>query len=1001
MFRAGLPFLLSVLLGATATAQINASWHLSVDSLRTTAWPSLTKIPWRYQPGDNAAWAQPALNDQHWPLANTEFAENTPPPNWRGIGWFRLHVTVDLSLVGKHLVLLTPHAGASELYVDGQRVNRFGIVGRSVADEQPYLPCYQPVLLHFDKAGPHMLAMRYSNVHQYWPPGAGFRVFVFETQRGLSVGNEHSRANGLVLIPLAAMGLLAILYLVLFSVDRRRRVYLHYSLFLASFAVASMAQYISEATHNPLLYYLVMQLFFITNTLWAVTAAIFVHSVCQRSLPIWLRWIIGTFGVFLVGGQLLSNFSIHRFLTITFIVFLALINVVVVRLIGQAIRRRQPGIWLIGLGFVLVMLTYFGVAADPFALWSDHWFGQTLAISLGFLSLPLCFSIYLARQYGQTNRSLETQLEQVQTLSHRTIVQEQEKAQLLAEQNQQLEQQVQVRTQEIQAKNHQLTEQKTAIEQQAQALSELDELKTRFFTNITHEFRTPLTLMLGPAEQIMAQSREEPSRQNARLVQRNARRLLDLINQLLDLGKLEARKLVLQPKPGNLMAFVKGVTYGFESFAAGQQLSLHFEANCPALLTHFDPDKWEKILTNLLSNALKFTPTGGTIAVRFHYDATASILALEVADSGQGIPAHQVAHVFDRFYQGDSSDTRSGEGTGIGLALTKELVELHGGHISLTSSAEVGTTVRLRVPFQSIAAVTDSEQEASQPLVPSPAAVLGDTQPDAIPVAPERPTWPQADAPVVLVVEDNADVRAFIRSALAAHYTILEATNGEEGLNDARQQVPDLVITDLMMPKLDGHAFCRALKADERTSHIPLIMLTAKASVDNRIVGLETGADSYVVKPFHTGELVAQVDNLIRGRQQLRDYYRRLSLFGLDKQALPSMEQVFLERVRQVIDEHLTNEQFGVDVLCAEVGMSRMQLHRKLKTLLDLAPGDLIRHVRLERAHALLLDNVGTVAEVAYAVGFGNPANFSTSFSRHFGYAPSEVRRQAPLPVRE
>lgn len=950
--------------------------------------------------GDNVAWAQPALNDRQWPLVKTEFTRDNQPPDWAGIGWFRLRISIDSSLVGKHLVLLTPHTGASELYVNGHVVNRFGVVGSSVETEQPYLSRYHPVLLHIEKAGPYVLALRYSNVHQHWPPWSGFRVFAFEAQRGLRIADEHSRATGLILIPLATIALLAAVYFVLFGLDHRRRIYLHYSLFLANFALTCTAQYIAGATNDPLVYSMAVQLSHTTQTFWAVTAAVFVYSVCERPLPIRLGWVIGFLAAVLTGGQFFLDDPAYRFLTVTCTVFILLINLASVRLIWQAMQRRQPGVWLIGLGFLLVLLTFVGAAADPFDLWSGNRFGQTLAISLGFLSLPLCFSIYLARQYAQTNRSLETQLEQVRTLSHRTIMQEQEKAHLLAEQNEHLEQQVQARTQEIQAQNHQLTEQKTAIEQQAQALSELDGLKTRFFTNITHEFRTPLTLVLGPAEQIMAQSREETSRQNAHLVQRNAQRLLDLINQLLDLGKLEAGKLKLQPQPGDLLTFVRGITYGFASLAAGQQLSLQFDANCSSLPTRFDHDKWEKILTNLLSNALKFTPAGGTVAVLFDYDCSASILTLEVADSGQGIPAHQVAHVFDRFYQGDSSDTRSGEGTGIGLALTKELVELHGGRIALTSSAEVGTTVRLQMPLQPIAAITGDEQAANRPLVPSPAAAPGDTQPGATQVAPKRPTWPRVDAPVVLVVEDNADVRAFIRSALAAHYTILEATNGEEGLADARQQVPDLIITDLMMPKVDGHVLCRALKADERTSHIPVVMLTAKASVDSRIAGLETGADSYLAKPFHPGELVAQVDNLIRGRQQLRDYYRRLSVFGLDKDTLPSMEQVFLERVRRIIDEHLANEQFGVDVLCTEIGMSRMQLHRKMKALLDLAPGDLIRHVRLERAHALLLDNAGTVAEVAYAVGFGNPANFSTSFSRHFGYAPSEVRRQALSPVR-
>jgi DNA-binding response OmpR family regulator len=252
-----------------------------------------------------------------------------------------------------------------------------------------------------------------------------------------------------------------------------------------------------------------------------------------------------------------------------------------------------------------------------------------------------------------------------------------------------------------------------------------------------------------------------------------------------------------------------------------------------------------------------------------------------------------------------------------------------------------------------------------------------------------------ADAPTVLLIEDNEDVRTFIRASLQDDYRILEACHGEEGIGLAQEHVPDLIITDLMMPRMDGYQVCAAVKQDERTSHVPVIILTAKSDLDSRLEGLETGADSYLSKPFSHRELSAQINNLLQVRRLLRERYSQGHMWQLGPTALPSLEQAFLDRVRAAIEAHLDDEQYSVDRLGADVGLSRTQLHRKLKALIDQAPGDLIRVVRLEQALALLKGNVGTVAEVAYQVGFGNPANFSTSFSRHFGYPPSQVSKQA------
>ena len=391
-------------------------------------------------------------------------------------------------------------------------------------------------------------------------------------------------------------------------------------------------------------------------------------------------------------------------------------------------------------------------------------------------------------------------------------------------------------------------------------------------------------------------------------------------------------------------------------------------------------------MLNLLSNAFKFTPSAGTVAVHLRWveaeAETPAGLELTVRDTGCGIAAAQLPHVFDRFYQADASDTREHEGSGIGLALTKELVELHGGTIVLRSEPGQGTTAVVRLPLPLAAA-----PPAPAPPVPTEAAAW-------LPAAAAAPELAApAEAPLVLIMEDNADMRAYLRTVLTPTYHLLEAPNGEAGLALAREHLPDLVLSDAMMPRLDGYGVCRALKLDARTSHIPLVLLTAKADLPSRLQGLDTGADAYLTKPFRREELLAQLRNLVLGRQQLQAAYRR-SLAEPAALRPPTMEEAFLARVRQAVEAALADETLGVEALASELALSRTQLHRKLKALTGQAPGDFIRLVRLNRAHALLAGGTATVAEVAYQVGYGNPANFSTSFSRHFGYAPSETRRR-------
>ncbi|MBD0254253.1 MAG: response regulator [Cytophagales bacterium] len=929
----------------------------------------LDSLGWRFQPGDQPAWAQPGFDDSGWPPVNSSFRVADPWPGWRDTGWFRLWVRVDTALVNQVLALQLDHYGASEIYLDGRRIGGFGKVGSSKAQTEPFVPFRFLTLLQLGDTRPHLIAIRYADFHQYFPNYIGFQSWLGTYEQQYGYINEWVRFNGYTLLGFAAMMALVLLHLFLFLFYPQQRANLYYSLAVFFMAVTVGASYELLMTTDPAWQQRVLSVMSMSKVLCTLMTAILMYSIGYTSLPRRRLVLVG-----LGATYLLLSYSVLPGLRVPqlFPVFFLVVVVDALRSITQAMRRGQPGVWLIGLGLLLVALVFFGVAVDVFDLVPPDAALNNLLMSTGVLFLPLCFSLYLAQDFARTNHNLTAQLRQVEALSARTLAQETERRRLITEQAERLEQTVRERTAQVQ--------------QQADRLREMDATKSRFFTNITHEFRTPLTLMLGPAEQVLARSQEPETKLQVGLLHRNAQRLLRLINQLLDLSKLEAGKMELDLAPGDLLELVRGTLQAFESLAAQQGVRLHLDAGAEPLPMALDRDKLEKILYNLFSNAVKFTGAGGTVRVWVARREEAALpwVELAVEDTGAGVPAAKLPYLFDRFYQADASDTRAQEGTGIGLALTKELVELHGGSIHLRSREGAGTTVTVRLPIHPAPAEAAS---SAHPPVHTPLLT-------GLPALPERPPQP-ADAPVVLVVEDNDDVRTFIRSTLQEHYQVLEAGSGAAGLRLAGEHVPDLIITDLMMPGMDGYQVCAALRQDERTSHIPVVMLTAKTDLDSRLEGLEAGADSYLGKPFSHRELIAQINNLLSVRRQLRERYSRENVWQPGSSDLPSLERAFLDRVRAAIEAHLDDEQYSVERLGEDVGLSRAQLHRKLKALTNQTPGDLVRIIRLEQALALLKANVGTVAEVAYRVGFGNPANFSTSFSRHFGYPPSQVHKKA------
>jgi len=541
---------------------------------------------------------------------------------------------------------------------------------------------------------------------------------------------------------------------------------------------------------------------------------------------------------------------------------------------------------------------------------------------------------------------------------------------------------------------------------QAEHLADVDRLKSRFFANISHEFRTPLTLILGPIQKWRNRAHEEAEEKDLGMAERNAHRLLRLINQLLDLSKLEAGAMKLRASRMNIIPIVKGIAYSFESSAGIRGVALNVHVEHKEIAVYCDRDMVEKILSNLLSNAFKFTPAGGAVKVEvseltLHPPLLIKVgefVEISVADTGVGIPPEQLDKVFDRFYQVDTSQTREHEGSGLGLALVKELVELHHGTIQVQSEVGQGTTFTVRLPLGR-SHLREGEivevPESVEPTMQGEGALVDKAGGGAKEGA--EPEQARGEKPIVLVVEDNADVRTYIKDYLVPAYQVAEARDGADGIEKALETIPDLIISDVMMPKKDGYEVCRTLKLDERTSHIPIILLTAKAASENKIEGLEIGADDYLIKPFEPKELVARVKNLINLRRKLRDRFKASVPLKPGEIAVTSMDDVFLNKVMTAVEQHIEDERFHIDELSALVGMSRKQLHRKLTALTNQAPGEFIRYIRLHRAMDLLQKGAGTVSEVAYRVGFSDPSYFSKCFRQQFGNAPTDVRNSSGL----
>lgn len=538
------------------------------------------------------------------------------------------------------------------------------------------------------------------------------------------------------------------------------------------------------------------------------------------------------------------------------------------------------------------------------------------------------------------------------------------------------------------------------LEEQAKKLADIDTLKSNFFTNISHEFRTPLTLIKGPLEQILAANPDKKLEASARMMMRNAMSLLDLIDQLLELAKLDFGKTKLKVSFHNIISFLEEIVTIFQLLASKKNITLTFHYDEAEILLYFDLEKMERIITNILSNAFNYTPDGGKIRVSAKRvqlcDYPGGCVEIKIRDTGQGIPADQLPHIFDRFFRGKRDFEFQRKGTGIGMALTKDLVELHHGTVEAWSSCADdetrGTEITLYLPLGKTHLQTGD-------FCGEPIGVRATHAIEAIAFTDEAEEMetngsidvePKDKKNIILVIEDNRDMRTYIRGILEPDYRVVESVNGTEGIRNALEIIPDLVISDIMMPQKDGYEVCVELKKNIATSHIPIILLTARAAEKNIIQGLETGADDYITKPFHAGILRARVRNLMDSRHRLQDYFKREMELKPVKIEVSSVEQRFIAELKGIVEANHTDPEFNVEGLAKKLDMSGATLYRKVMALTGDSPTDYLRSYRLNRAVQLLEGNFGNITQIAFTVGFSSAAYFSKCFKEKFQCTPSE-----------
>lgn len=566
-----------------------------------------------------------------------------------------------------------------------------------------------------------------------------------------------------------------------------------------------------------------------------------------------------------------------------------------------------------------------------------------------------------------------------------------------------------------------------AMEQErreARRMHEMDLMKIRFFTNMSHELRTPLSLILAPVEKLLHHPALTDPKSQYKVILRNAKRLLHLVNQLLDFRKMEVNELKLNARTGDVLKFVREISYSFIDLAERKSISFSYYCVTDSLITLFDHDKLERILFNLLSNAFKFTPENGAVGVEVYVEkgiANDVTLCIKVKDNGIGIPAERQERIFERFFQSEIPNTILNQGSGIGLAITQEFVKMHNGHISVSSAPDKGSCFTISLPFKTING-TNSESFGSDHLIQAEEAlpeIAADEQHIPIlqaetPVIPyQDPSKSSGNQPkssvnhvetafdakgvkksTILIVEDNEDFRFYLKDNLRPYYTIIEATDGREGWRKALAIQPDLIVSDISMPNMNGIELCEKIRKDERTCKMPVILLTAMAGEAGELESLKTGATDYIVKPFNFEVLLSKLRNVLENNEMIKRTWQRQVQVNPANLEIASADDIFLQQVLEMIEKNMENPDFSVAELSIQFHASRSTFYKRVLLLTGKTPIEFIRQIRLKRAAELLTKSQMTVSEIAYTVGFNSPKYFTQYFKMEFGIIPSAYRVQ-------
>lgn len=743
-------------------------------------------------------------------------------------------------------------------------------------------------------------------------------------------GDSKELITGLILMRFAFhLSLLIFLYR-----DKKLRVFSYWGIFLCAVYYFSSGFSGFLFPNSP---FLTNKAFYFVVSFAPMALSYYIYTIFE--LKKYIRWIRIVYGGLIVIGliNLILTFFVHHWLlSWGYIVFMAL---------------------MISFHLISCIYFYFKFSKPSF------WYVSTL-----ILYLP-AFSFYYLRNAGLITSDLEFNIIQFTFFLDFLTVSFITAAQLKLRKSE----------------NVQLQESVYLKQREARQLAEMDELKTRFFTNVSHEFRTPLSLLVAPLSDLKD---KYPHEKIIDLMRRNVLRLQSLINQLLDLSKLNAGHLKINEQKGDIAEFVAQITLAFQNFDPDKNIKFTAEQSHSQFLAVFDSDKLDKIVVNLLSNAFKFTPPNGS--VDFRATIFEDRIEISISDTGVGISRENVSRIFDRFYQVDENSGKSFGGTGIGLALVKELVEVLNGSIEVNTELNKGSSFFVSIPLKAI----QSEQESEQHLNNHMAIPLYNVNSGASDGAENE----HQNKPVVLIVEDNVDLRAYLQQILSREYRVLTAYDGNSGVEIALEQCPDLIITDVMMPGMDGYQLSTILKKDIRTSHIPIIMLTAKTAEPARIDGLMAGADIYLTKPFNSQELQLSLGNLLEARKKLQLFYTHnisdisgkvsdnLSVDEFD----PDLQ--FMKNMNQYFEKAFSQSELTLEDLCRQAGMGKTHLSGKFKALTAMSPMQFLRDFRLHKAKTMLGNHKLTIAEVAYSCGFNDAKYFSRQFAQTYGILPSQFR---------